>query len=127
MYGLDELRQEWAAVWRQPADEHISRDMLERSLHFKTHVEPGIDKSLRLRLDQLVSDFKRDKGHVSANRANLKVGTKLIRNWQGVDHEVMVIDEGLEYKGLSYKSLSKIANEITGSRWNGWLFFGLKN
>ncbi|MAS87856.1 MAG: hypothetical protein CMH30_07790 [Micavibrio sp.] len=126
MYDLDELRQEWSAVWGLPASEHISRDMLERSLHFKKYVEPNIDKFLRSRLAQLVSDFKRDKGQVSAKRTTLKVGTKLIRNWQGTDHIVTVIDGGFEYQGQRYKSLSKIANEITGSRWNGWLFFGFR-
>ena len=54
-------------------------------------------------------------------------GTRLIREWQGVEHCVTVRDDGYEYQGRPYKSLSAIAREITGSRWNGWVFFGLKN
>ena len=55
------------------------------------------------------------------------VGTRLIREWQGVEHRVTVRDNGFEYQGRPYKSLSAIAREITKVRWNGWVFFGLKN
>jgi hypothetical protein len=55
------------------------------------------------------------------------VGTRLVREWQGVEHSVTVRDEGYEYRGRPYKSLSAIARLITGVRWNGWIFFGLKN
>jgi hypothetical protein len=54
-------------------------------------------------------------------------GTCLIREWQGVEHSVTVRDDGYEYQGRPYKSLSAIARLITGTRWNGWTFFGLKN
>jgi DUF2924 family protein len=54
-------------------------------------------------------------------------GTRLIRGWQGVEHCVTVLDEGYEYQGRPYQSLSAIARAITGTRWNGWVFFGLKN
>jgi hypothetical protein len=55
------------------------------------------------------------------------IGTRLIREWQGVEHTVTVRDEDYEYQGRPYKSLSSIARAITGTRWNGWVFFGLKN
>jgi Protein of unknown function (DUF2924) len=54
-------------------------------------------------------------------------GTRLIRDRKGVEHSVTVRDEGYEYQGRPYKSLSAIARLITGTRWNGWIFFGLKN
>jgi hypothetical protein len=54
-------------------------------------------------------------------------GTRLLREWQGVEHCVVVRDSGYEYQGRPYKSLSAIARAITGTRWNGWIFFGLKN
>jgi hypothetical protein len=54
-------------------------------------------------------------------------GTRLIREWQGVEHSVTVRDDDFEYQGRPYKSLSAIARLITGTRWNGWIFFGLKN
>jgi hypothetical protein len=54
-------------------------------------------------------------------------GTRLIREYQGVEHSVTVLHEGYEYGGRPYQSLSAIARAITGTRWNGWTFFGLKN
>jgi hypothetical protein len=54
-------------------------------------------------------------------------GTRLVREWQGVEHHVTVLVDGFEYLGQPYKSLSSIARAITGTRWNGWVFFGLKN
>ena len=53
-------------------------------------------------------------------------GTRLIREYQGVEHCATVLDEGFEYQGRPYKSLSAIARAITGTRWNGWVFFGLR-
>jgi Protein of unknown function (DUF2924) len=54
-------------------------------------------------------------------------GTKLIREWEGVEHCVTVRIDDFEYLGRPYKSLSSVAREITGTKWNGWVFFGLKN
>jgi hypothetical protein len=54
-------------------------------------------------------------------------GTRFIREWQGVEHCVTVRDHDYEYQGRPYKSLSAAARAITGTRWNGWVFFGLKN
>ena len=53
-------------------------------------------------------------------------GTRLLREYQGVEHCVTVLRDGYEYEGRPYKSLSAIARAITGTRWNGWTFFGLK-
>jgi hypothetical protein len=54
-------------------------------------------------------------------------GTKLVREWKGEEHRVTVLDEGFEYDGRPFRSLSAIARSITGTRWNGLLFFGLKS
>ena len=54
-------------------------------------------------------------------------GTRLLREFQGVEHIVTVTVEGYEYRGRPYKSLSAIAKAITGVKWNGWVFFGLKS
>ena len=53
-------------------------------------------------------------------------GTRLIRDWKGVEHQVTVRDADFEYQGRPYKSLSAVARTITGTRWNGLVFFGLK-
>jgi hypothetical protein len=56
-----------------------------------------------------------------------KPGTRLLREWQGQTFEVTVLDSGFAYRGTRYESLSRIAREITGARWSGPRFFGLKN
>ena len=53
-------------------------------------------------------------------------GTRLVREWQGVEHAVTVLESGFEYQGKPFKSLSAVANAITGTHWSGPLFFGLK-
>ena len=54
-------------------------------------------------------------------------GTRLVREWQGVEHTVTVLTDGYEWQGRPYRSLSAIARAITGTRWNGLVFFGLKS
>ena len=72
-----------------------------------------------------------DGGNITKRRIRADnrpiAGTRLIREWQGVEHCVTVLRDGFEYQGRPYQSLSAIARAITGTRWNGWVFFGLKN
>ena len=72
-----------------------------------------------------------DGGNITIRRirhdARPIAGTRLIREWQGVEHSVTVSPDGYEWQGRPYRSLSAIARAITGTRWNGWVFFGLKN
>jgi hypothetical protein len=56
----------------------------------------------------------------------VKPGTRLLREWHGVSHEVTVLDDGVHYQGKCYRSLSQVAQQITGAKWSGPLFFGLK-
>jgi hypothetical protein len=56
----------------------------------------------------------------------MKAGTRIVREWQGQLHEVSVLDSGFEYQNQRFRSLSEIARQITGTRWSGPLFFGLK-
>ena len=72
-----------------------------------------------------------DGGNVAIRRARADnrpiAGTRLIREWAGIEHCVTVLSDGFEWAGRPYKSLSAVARAITGTRWNGWTFFGLKN
>ena len=64
---------------------------------------------------------------IRADRDRPITGTRLLREWQGVEQIVTVTADGFEWQGRPYQSLSAIARAITGTRWNGWVFFGLKN
>ena len=89
----------------------------------------GLKQETVRRLQQMGEQL--DGGNITTRRvrADLKpiVGTRLIREWQGVEHTVTVTQDGFEWQGRPYQSLSAIARAVTGSRWNGWIFFGLKD
>ena len=82
-----------------------------------------VRQELDARIDGKEPNGKRRNG-VSDDRP--VAGTRLIREWQGVEHHVTVQTDGFEYQGRKYKSLSAIARAVTGTRWNGPLFFGLR-
>lgn len=123
--SIEELRREWASVWGMQPHTRIGRSMLEKSLAYK---QRGKDLTLdqQKRLEQLIKQYKRNPNCFDENVPILKPGTRLIRNWNGNRHSVLVQVAGYEYNGKIYGSLSQIASEITGTRWNGWIFFGLK-
>ena len=64
--------------------------------------------------------------HQIADPRNPVAGTKLLRKWDGIEHTVTVLKDGFDWKGRRFKSLSAVAREITGTRWNGYRFFGLR-
>jgi Protein of unknown function (DUF2924) len=123
--SIKELRQEWASVWGLQPNARIGRSMLEKSLAYKKS-EQGLTSDQQKRLDQLIKQYKRNPNCFDENVPVLKPGTRLVRNWNGTRHSVLVQTTGYEYKGKIYSSLSQIASEITGTRWNGLVFFGLK-
>jgi len=127
--SLLELRKQWGEAWGIEPHRWIGRSMLERSLAFKMREQEGhgLAPEQKQRLDKLVTAYKRNPNYFDQGHIALKPGMRLIRTWQGTPHTVTVTANGFTYQNKEYSSLSTIANEITGSRWNGWLFFGLKN
>ena len=81
----------------------------------------------RRRLKRLHEAFKADPAYTPLPNFGLKPGTVLTRTWKGALHHVDVLDDGFEYQGERYESLSEIAGRITGTQWSGPLFFGLKD
>src|SRR5204862_3706072 len=77
-------------------------------------------------LRQMAQQFNRIGAANTPPRPELKPGTRLIREWQGRTHDVLVLDEGFSCQNTHYRSLSAIARKITGTAWSGPLFFGLK-
>lgn len=96
--------------------------MMEKSLSYK---EYGLALTHEAELKKLIKQYKRNPKCFDENNP-LKPGTKLVRHWKGRQHSVIVKPDGFEYEDCVYSSLSKIANDITGSKWNGYLFFGVK-
>ena len=125
-----ELKKQWRALFETepPA---FNRRYLESRLAYRIQelANGGLKPETIRRLERLGEEL--DGGNITKRRlrADLKpiTGTRLIREWQGVEQVVTVLADGFEWKGRPYQSLSAIARAITGTRWNGWVFFGLKN
>jgi hypothetical protein len=125
--SLEELRERWTKVWDKKPHRWIGRQMLEESLAYKLNPDQRLPTDVQKRLNTLIKQYKRNPTTLDKNRPMLKPGTRLSRTWQGKQHSVLVKDSGFEYKEKTYNSLSQIANDITGSHWNGHLFFEQNN
>jgi hypothetical protein len=127
--SVNELKTEWQVLFNAPAPNN-SRNFLEGRLAYRIQelTYGGPDKQTRRMLDLLADevDGTLTRKAQIADPRNPVVGTKLIREWDGTAHTVTVLKEGFEWDGRCYKSLSAVARTITGTRWNGYRFFGLR-
>lgn len=125
---LEGLRALWEQHFKKAPINRLSRDLLIRALAWQLQADAygGLNKATaRERATQVATLLS--TGSVSETRsAAYKAGTKLIREWQGRIHEVIVLDDGYVWSGSRYRSLSEIARCITGTRWSGPRFFGLE-
>jgi hypothetical protein len=121
-----ELRLAWRQLYCTEPPRGLSRDLLIRALanQLQERTHGGASRALRRRLQTLAGEFERGSG--SFDPALLpKTGTTLVRQWRGRAHTVLVREDGFEYEGQRYRSLSMIADRITGAHWSGPRFFGL--
>jgi hypothetical protein len=124
--NLEELRLEWRLLYHGEPPK-MSRDLLVLALGYRLQeVEHGgLGKSTRRKL-QTIAKALRTTGRVGPTPSlSLKPGARLVREWRGRTHNVTVTEDGFEYGGTSYQSLTKIAKKITGAHWSGPRFFGL--
>jgi hypothetical protein len=119
--GLDELRALWLKMTRQGAPKALSRALLARMIAHRVQEQRlgKLSREMRQRLDALARGGDEPVRH-------LKVGTVMVREHQGMTHEVIVVPGGFSWKDKTYPSLSAIAKGITGTSWNGPRFFGLR-
>jgi hypothetical protein len=125
------LKQKWRDLFESEPPPY-NRRFLEHRLAYRIQelAFGGLKPETLRRLRQLAEELDGGKADVRRRRADHDrpiAGTRLIREYQGVEHCVTVRDGGFEYQGRPYKSLSAIARAITGTQWNGRVFFGLKN
>ena len=101
--------------------------MLVRSIAYRTQqlAYGGLSKATQRRLLALTKELQTNGSIASDPGPRAKPGTRLVREWRGKTHTVVVTEEGFEYAGKSYSSLSKIAQTVTGAHWSGPRFFGL--
>ena len=122
-----ELRHEWRRLHQTPPPARLSRDILLRGISYKIQerVCGGLSKSV-LRKLQGSSDNGPSPIEKRRPRVSFKPGTRLVREWHGVTHTVVILTDGVEWRGQRFRSLSVVAQEITGAHWSGPRFFGLK-
>jgi hypothetical protein len=115
--SLAELRTEWQRRYGPPP-RHRSTDLLRRVLAWRiqSDIHGGLDAPTRRMLEKEKAEVK----------IAISTGMRLAREWAGRRHEVVVVESGVVYEGHTFGSLSEVARHITGQRWNGPRFFGLR-
>ena len=121
-----ELRLAWRQLHHVAPPQGLSRDLLIRALAHQLQEQSygGANRASRHRLQALTGELEK-RGASFDPAVVLKTGTTLVRQWRGHTHAVLVRDNGFEYEGERYRSLSVIAKRITGAHWSGPRFFGL--
>jgi hypothetical protein len=133
--GLDvaDLRARWHTTFGRRAPPHLPRHLLFRILAYRLQADRlgDLDADSRRVLDRIGSGpsegIDRVLVDIKRSRAELRPGTLLTREWDGHLQRVVVVADGFSWNGKTYPSLSKVAFAITGSRWNGPRFFGLRD
>jgi hypothetical protein len=125
---LDDLKEKWLDYFGSPCPTRMSRNFLLRALACQMQKQAlgGLDRVTRRRVDRAAKDLAAGRSPRAPAQTRVKPGTRLLREWQGKVHEVVVLESSVEYRGASWPSLSAVAREITGTRWSGPRFFGLK-
>jgi hypothetical protein len=128
---VEGLRSRWHAVCGRPAPRHLPRHLLFRILAYRLQADQlgDLDGESRRLLDRSGSPEKAGQSAVDLRRriAHIRRGTIVSREWNGQMQRVTVLAEGFAWNGKTYSSLSQIAVAITGTRWNGPRFFGLRD
>ena len=121
------LRAEWRRLYRLEPPKRVARELLMLGVGWKIQEQAygGLRGTTRRMLAELSKTLERD-GDVTRSRVTrLKPGAKLMREWHGKTHTVVVLEDGFEWRGKPWRSLSVIARTITGMHWSGPRFFGL--
>ena len=130
-FDVGALRARWQDVFRRQPPPYLPRHLLFRMLAYRLQADHlgDLDGESRRLLDSAVSPEAAGKRAVERARVtrDMSPGTMLGREWNGRMHRIAVLGEGFAWNGITYTSLSKIALAITGTRWNGPRFFGLRD
>jgi len=123
------LRERWKAIYGSEPPARTSQSLMAMAIAYRLQeqVFGGLKPSTRRLLAHIAGDASEARPIAAAHGRKATPGTVLLRQWHGVTHRVTVLDKGVLFRGRRYRSLSEVAAEITGSRWSGPLFFGLKS
>ena len=125
--NLAAMRELWCSRFRRPYPPKLKSPEVFRGLlgcKLREKVEGGLTPAMRRKLADIEARSK--AGEKVDLLPRLNIGVRLEREWQGVLHEVDVVDGGFRHLGTTYQTLTEVARAITGTRWSGPRFFGLK-
>jgi hypothetical protein len=127
--NVEQLKAGWRTLYQNEAPSRFSRDLLRRAVAYRIQERAlgGVKPATRRLFQQVAADAHARRPLKLAPLRRLEPGAVLIREWHGVKHKVAVRENGFSFRGQHYRSLSAVARLITGSRWSGPLFFGLKH
>ncbi len=122
-----QLRTKWQRVYREPPPP-FTPDLLARGIAYRLQekVFGKLPASIRREIERLQRQYEKNGEIMTEICATTKPGTLLVRAWKQEQYQVMIMDDGYLYRERRYSSLSQIATEITGVRWSGPRFFGLR-
>lgn len=126
-YDRADLLNLWESSFGRSASPGLRRELMIPILAFRIQelAHGGLKSGTKSKLQEVIASLNSNSRN-SIFRGKFKAGTKLIREWKGKVHEVMITTDGFEYQGEIYKNLSPIACRITGTHWSGPAFFGTK-
>jgi hypothetical protein len=124
----EQLKARWRALYDTEAPVRFSRDLLLRAVAYRVQERAlgGLRPATRRLFQRIGADAHARRPLKLAPVRKLQPGAVLVREWGGVKHQVTALESGFSFCGQRYRSLSQVARLITGSRWSGPLFFGLK-
>ena len=129
--GLDgeNLKERWRIVYRTEPPPRVSESLLLQAIAYRLQENAlgALKPSIRRLLQRVATDAGPDRAKLATSARRLRPGAVLLREWHGVTHQVTVLGDGVRFRGRCYRSLSEVARVITGARWSGPLFFGLKS
>jgi len=125
---IDELRERWKAMFGKAPSRDISRSFATRAIAYRLQEKAfgGLKPSTQRLLAEFASDGANESALAATPSRIVRPGAVLVREWRGISHQVSILEKGFRFRGRHYRSLSEVAREITGTRWSGPLFFGLK-
>jgi hypothetical protein len=126
---IDQLRARWKVMFGRTPSRGIGRSFLTVAIAYRLQERAygGLKPSTSRMLARVAEETTTRSSLKKPQIRKAQSGTLLIREWQGTAHRVTMLDHGVSFNGKHYRSLSEVAREITGSRWSGPRFFGLRS
>jgi hypothetical protein len=125
----EQLSERWRELYTSEPPGKISDLLMRQAIAYRLQVQQlgGLNFSTRRALERALEEGGTVRAMPKCNDKPIAVGAVLIRQWRGSTHQVTVLENSILYRGTHYGSLSEVARAITGTRWSGPLFFGLKS